>query len=328
MTEMQTKQKARELKISEAMGILSGLDFPKQQINERSALVLLSVLDLKPEQPWSEATNPLIGITPMMMFFQSYYKKKYQPNTRETVRRQTVHQFVQAALIVLNPDEPQRPINSPKTVYQIDPSALKMLRSFGTSKWKKQITLYCKQRPSLRDKYAAERTKKFLTVLNKATNNKFYLSPGGQNILVKKVVEEFCPQFAPEGRLLYVGDAGEKWAIREEKVLKGLGVQIDEHGKMPDAVILLAKKRWLILVEAVTSHGPMDSKRHFELKKLFSGCKCGLIFITAFLDRPTMKKFAADIAWETEVWIADSPTHLIHFDGERFLGPYQTEKTN
>jgi len=101
---------------------------PRQQLNERSALTLLSLLGIKPESDWENADNPLMGITPMMDFFFEYYGKKYAPNTRETVRRQTVHQFLQAALIIANPDKPSRPTNSPKAVYQIEPSALKLLK--------------------------------------------------------------------------------------------------------------------------------------------------------------------------------------------------------
>jgi hypothetical protein len=35
-----------------------------------------------------------------------------------------------------------------------------------------------------------------------------------------------------------------------------------------------------------------------------------------------MSRYLGEIAWETEVWVADAPSHLIHFNGERFLGPY------
>jgi hypothetical protein len=77
-----------------------------------------------------------------------------------------------------------------------------------------------------------------------------------------------------------------------------------------------------LLVEAVTSAGPIDGKRRSELKALFKGCKAGLVFVTAFADRANYLRFATQIGWETEVWIADSPDHIIHFNGERFLGPY------
>ncbi len=97
---------------------------------------------------------------------------------------------------------------------------------------------------------------------------------------------------------------------------------IDSHGKMPDVVVHHVKKNWLVLIEAVTSHGPVDGKRRDELGRLFAGSKAGLVFVTAFLDRAAMVRYLADISWETEVWVADAPSHLIHFNGERFLGPY------
>ena len=124
-----------EQKIREALEILKALGLPKQQQNERSALTLLSLSDLKPGDPWGKASSPLMGITPMMEFFAAHYKKQYAPNTRETVRRHSVHQFVQAALIVPNPDKPSRPTNSPKAVYQIEPSVLKLLHEFGKPSW-------------------------------------------------------------------------------------------------------------------------------------------------------------------------------------------------
>ncbi|WP_242046335.1 MULTISPECIES: Eco57I restriction-modification methylase domain-containing protein [Calothrix] len=119
-------------RIDEARKILVEMGLPKAQINERSALTLLALLDLKPNDPWTAATSPLMGITPIMEFMSQHYGKSYKPNTRETVRRQTVHQFLDAALIITNPDAPERPINSPKTVYQIEETVLELLRNYTT----------------------------------------------------------------------------------------------------------------------------------------------------------------------------------------------------
>jgi hypothetical protein len=148
------------------------------------------------------------------------------------------------------------------------------------------------------------------------------LSPGGQNVLVEKVIKEFCARFTPGGRLLYVGDTDEKWAHFDEEGLKALGVSVDPHGKMPDLVAHHLGKNWLVLIEAVTSHGPVSPKRRAELEALFRNSTAGLVFVTAFLDRRTLIRYLGEISWETEVWVADSPDHLIHFNGERFLGPY------
>ncbi len=70
-------------------------------------------------------------------------------------------------------------------------------------------------------------------------------------------------------------------------------------------------------------HGPVNVLRHNQLKDLFVGSTAGLVFVTAFLHRAAMRGYLPEIAWETEVRIADAPEHLVHFNGERFLGPYE-----
>jgi type II restriction enzyme len=314
--------KKAENKIEEALVILNALGLPGQQQNERSALTLLSLLGLKPSSKWEDATDPLMGITPMMDFFEKHYGKKYAPNTRETVPRQTVHQFLQAALIVANPDKPLRPTNSPKAVYQIEPTALALMLRFGKSDWERELQKYLDTVDTLIRLYARERDMRRLPV-NLANGEEIRLSPGGQNVLVKKIVDDFCPFFTPGGFVIYVGDTDMKWAYFDSKSLMSLGVNIEEHGKMPDVVVHHVAKNWLILIEAVASHGPVNPKRRQELKELFSASTAGLVFVTAFLNRRAMLKYLNDISWETEVWIAESPTHLIHFNGERFLGPYE-----
>jgi adenine-specific DNA-methyltransferase len=308
-------------KVQEALVVLRALGFPRQQINERSALTLLALLDLKPRTPWSKARDPLIGITPMMDFFAEHYGKQYKPNTRETVRRQTVHQFLDAGLVVINPDNASRPTNSPQSVYQVEAGALKLLRSYGTPAWEKGLRTYLVSAKTLKEKYLREREMKRIPV-KLAGGKKITLSPGGQNVLIEHIIEDFCGRFTPDGHVVYVGDTDEKFAYFDERFLKKLGVHIEAHGKMPDVVVYHKAKKWLVLIEAVTSHGPVDGKRRGELKRLFQGAKPGLVFVTAFLDRKAMVKYLGDISWETEVWIADAPDHLIHFNGERFLGPY------
>ena len=309
-------------KIDDALEILKAIGVPNAQLNERSALTLLSLLDLKPSDPWNKASEPLIGITQMMSFFEQHYGKKYAPNTRESVRRQTIHQFLDANIVSINPDDPERPTNSGKTVYQLEPGLLKLLRSYGTSEWEKGLQTYLASAETLRTKYAQERQMQRIPV-KIAGDKTITLSPGGQNVLVKKIIDDFCSLFTAGGSLIYVGDTDEKFAHYDKPLLESLGVSVEEHGKMPDVIVYHEKKNWLVLIEAVTSHGPVNPKRRNELKTLFKGSKAGLVFVTAFLDRQAMMRYLNDISWETEVWVADQPTHLIHFNGERFLGPYE-----
>ena len=312
---------AERNKIADALQVLGELGMPRAQQNDRSALCLLALLNLTPEKSWTAAKNPLVGITPMMQFARDHYGKQYAPNTRETFRRQTMHQLVAAGVALYNPDNPTRPVNSPKAVYQIEQETLKLLRTFGTSAWIKNLTAYLKKRKTLTARYARAREMRKLPV-KLATGETMRLSPGDHSELIKAIIEEFAPRFVPGGVLIYAGDTGEKWGYFDKELLSRLGVQVDGHGKMPDIVLYYPELGWLLLVESVTSHGPVDGKRHDELARLFSGSKAGLVYVTAFPSRAVMTRYVGEIAWETEVWVADAPSHLIHFNGARFLGPY------
>jgi hypothetical protein len=310
-------------KIQQAQEILLALNFDTERQNERSALVLLALAEVHPESKWSSAKAPSLRTVEIMETIRSSYGRDYKPNTRETIRRQTLHQFVDAGLILQNPDDPSRPVNSPKWCYQLSDPALKLLNAYGQSGFQSIVEEYLVNAPGLRAQYAVERDMNRIPV-TLADGREITLSPGGQNTLIKSMVEDFCSYYAPGGKILYLGDADSKWAVSEEATLKGLGVEVDHHGKMPDLVVFMPDKNWLVLLEAASSHGPVDAKRHAELSKLFSGAEPGLVFVSCFPTRAEMRKYLADIAWESEVWCADSPTHLIHFNGERFLGPYDS----
>jgi hypothetical protein len=265
-----------------------------------------------------------MGITPIMDWIRDHYKKTYAPNTRETVRRQTMHQFVDAGIVRYNPDKPDRPVNSPGAVYQIEPSALALFRSFNKKDWHEELTAYLAERQTLAARYAHER-KQNLVPVRITPGKEIMLSPGEHSELIRTIIEDFAARFVPGGVLIYAGDTGEKWGYFDAVLLAKLGVNVDAHGKMPDVVLYYPERNWLLLVESVTSHGPVDAKRHAELARLFKGSRAGLVYVTAFPTRVIMGRYLGEIAWETEVWVADAPSHLIHFNGERFLGPYPEE---
>jgi hypothetical protein len=304
-----------------ALLIIGLLDLPRAQRNERSALCLLALLNLPPGRAWDQADGPLLGITQIMDWIREHYGKDYAPNTRETVRRQTIHQFVDAGLVLHNPDSPRRPVNSPKTVYQIEPAGLALLRAYGSDEWEERLSAYLRGRETLAARYAMKRKQSRIPI-EVAPGKQVTLGPGEHSRLIQAVLEDFGPRFAPGSALVYVGDTGNKRGYFEETKLADLGVRVDLHGKMPDVIFYYAERHWLLLVECVTSHGPVDAKRHDELARLFSASSAGLVYVTAFQDRGIMGRYLSEIAWETEVWVADSPSHLIHFDGARFLGPY------
>ncbi|MGH9164632.1 MAG: BsuBI/PstI family type II restriction endonuclease, partial [Acidimicrobiales bacterium] len=268
--------------VEEAVSVLTELGLPRAQLNERSGLTLLALLDLRPSSVWVEARDPLRGITPLMDHIAEHYGRRYAPNTRETIRRQTVHQFEAAELVVRNPDDPQRPVNSAKNSYQVRDIALGLLRTYGTPTWTLELKRYKLRVADLSERWRQERSLTRIPVLL-PDGGRVTLSPGGQNLLIAALIEHFCPVFTPGGQVVYIGDADEKFAVFDRERLANLGVTIEEHWKMPDLVVHHVERDWLVLVEAVTSHGPVDAKRHDDLRLLFADSSAGLVFVTAFL---------------------------------------------
>lgn len=308
--------------VGQAREILRLLGLPPEQTNDRAALTLLGLLNLSPERSWSDVDNPLLGITPLMKFMADHYRDApYAPNSRETVRRFTMHQFVAAGLAIANPDQPGRPINSPRYCYQVPAELINVLRTYGTGDWPSSLARWRAEVPALRERWAAERDMALIAV-TLPDGTEVGLSAGGQNVLIAQVIEDFCSRYTPGGQVLYLGDAGSKYVVDRREVLIEHGIEIDDHGKMPDLVIYLADRRWLVLIEAVTSHGPINPLRKDDLERLFRG-SLGLVLVTAFPSMAVFARFARDVAWETDVWVADNPTHLVHFNGQRFLGPYE-----
>lgn len=314
-------------RIREARAALVQLGFPAAQSNERSALVLLSLLDLPPDRPWAKASGDRLWRTfEIMDWLREHYGKDYKPNTRETIRRQTLHQFIDAGLVLYNPDDPERPVNSSLNCYQIAPAALTVLRRRDQPGFAALVDAYLKTNPGLRGQYAKARGMKQIPV-TLADGSKILLTAGGQNVLIKAMVEDFCSRWTPGGRILYVGDAGREDPIFDEDGFAQLGVHLDKHGKLPDLVVYLEDRKWLVLMEAASSHGPVDGKRYGELSRLFSNSTAGLVYVSCFPSRAEMRRYLDVVSWETDVWCADTPDHLIHFNGERFLGPYNPPRS-
>jgi len=315
------KAAARKRRLAEAIKALTALQFGPKQRNATAAYTLLALLDLQPDAPWANAQAPLCGITPIIDFISEAYGVRYAPNTRETIRDDSVKFFVEEGLLLRNPDDLNRPTNSGKTVYQIEPTALALLRKFGSLEWTPTLQRYLISRVALKHEIARKRVLARVSVVL-PDGSQVALSPGGQNPLIKTIIEDFCPIFTPGGVVLYVGDTENKFVHLETSALTDLGVVLNPAAKIPDVIVYYTRKNWVLLIEAVPSAGPVDGKRRKELKGLFAGCEAGLVFVTAFETRRAMQTFVSHIAWESEVWIAEDPDHMIHFNGERFLGPY------
>lgn len=307
MTHMTKKDEVRRF--------LSNIGMPKAQQADICVLSILAMTEIKPDDDWKSATNNWIRIHDIIAFANQNYGTSYAENSRETFRKQAMHRFRTAALI----EDNGKATNSPNYRYRITDEALKVLCSIGTSNEDNELNQFLSNHDKLVDIYSSKKKMTMMPVKINGVNLQF--STGKHNELQKAIIEEFAPRFAPNSECLYVGDTTEKDLVKNVEKLKQLGFEITLHDKMPDVVLYKEDNDWIYFIESVTSVGPMDYKRILEISEMTKNVKSGKVFVTAFLDFSTYKKFAESLAWETEVWIACMPEHMIHLNGDKFLGP-------
>jgi len=301
-----------------AKNLLGEVGMPTAQQNKLCCLTLLSLLKLKPDSKPEDATNDWIRIHDLLIFMNSEHSAGYKENTRESIRKVALHHFRSAALIEDNGEA----TNSPAYRYRITPEFLNVVKNIESDP--SILETFKQQHVSLKSQYSSKKIVKRMPV--KINNKDFTFSPGKHNQLQKAIIEEFAPRFAPNSECLYVGDSDERDLHKDVAKLAALGFTITLHDKMPDVVLYREDKNWIYFIESVTSVGPMNPKRILEITEMTKSVTAGKIYVTAFLDKPTFKKFYEDLAWETEVWIADNPDHLVHLNGDRFMGPHESNQ--
>lgn len=295
--------------------ILKLIGMPDRQTVDLPALTLLAMASLKENFLWSEAESKWIRIHDIIQFVNSNYNVSYAENSRETFRKQAIHHFRIAGII----EDNGKATNSPNYKYRLTAEFLNLIQTFGTNEWKSQLKEFLQNHETLISKYESKRQLKKIPV--KINDALFEFSTGIHNELQKAIIEEFAPRFAQGSEVLYVGDTTNKGLVLNERKLKDLGFEVVVHDKMPDVVLYNSEKNWLFFIEAVTSVGEISPKRIFEIEEMTKYSNAGNVYVTAFPDFKTYKKFAHNLAWETEVWLSELPEHMIHLNGDRFMGP-------
>lgn len=308
--------------IEKTRELLKDLGMDKERSNERSAMVFLALAHLDSGSDWTQATNGMYTTRQLMDWIRDRLGQNYAANTRETIRRFTLHQFSAGAIVEQNADQPDRPINSPKWNYRLAPNLMPVIHAAGTQDYEQRLEEFLSSIETWRQRQNEIREMNKVPVeLPGGTG--VMLSSGGQNTLIKQVVEEFCPRYAPGGRILYIDDADHAFRTKQNALLASVGIEMPERGKAPDLIVWMEDKQWLFLMEACSTHGPIDVTRKHELLELFAPQRDNIVFVSCFPDRGVMRQYLIDLAWETEAWCASDPDHLIHLDGDRFMGPYE-----
>lgn len=302
-------------RLTDAKDILETIGMPAAQQTDMAGYSILTLAGITPEMEWVKATNEWIRIHDVIQFTAEHYGRQYAENTRETIRKACMHPFRTAAVI----EDNNMPTNSPRYRYRLTKEFLEMIRTYGTTNWLNAVTKFRHEHESLIGIYASKKSVRKMPV--NINGKDFTFSPGAHNRLQKAILEEFAPRFAPGSECLYVGDTIKKDLYKDVGKLGRLGFTITLHDKMPDVVLYREDKDWLYFIEAVASVGPMSPQRIMDINQMTERVKSGKIFVTAFPNISEYKKFASQIAWETEVWIADQPDHMIHLNGNRFMGP-------
>ena len=319
-----TKSKAVRTIINEALHILESVGIPLSDKTERSlermAVCFLAVADITKD--WSKAKeNTNLKSRDIINFVNKHFEEKISSGSYDDIRRKDLKLLVLADIIVNSGVNKGSATNDPTRGYALHPDFKKLIVTYKTSSWDKSLKTFNSNRPALSEILSRKRDIEKIPV-KLPSGKPLELSLGEHNVLQKAIIEEFLPRYGSDCSVLYIGDTSNKSLHLEADELKKLNFFELSHDELPDIIAFSKKNNWLYLIEAVYSSGPMSETRVLELKKMLKDCKAELIFVTAFLTRADFRKWQMDIAWETEVWTADHPDHLVHFNGHKFLGAY------
>lgn len=318
-----------QVRVNEALEILGALGVPVEGLTlrrqEKMAKAFLAVAGMQPKTPWADANDSSDGrqllSRQIIAVMNMHWGEAIADSSYDDIRRKDLVLPVAALVVVNSAKNPDANTNDGTRGFALNPGAAKAIRAFGTSAWEIEVVQFLSGRQSLSEQLKRDRHLARIPVQVK-DGVSLTFSPGAHNLLQKQIIESFLPIFGFGAQVLYVGDTTNKSLFVDKVGLTELAFFELAHDKLPDIVAYSKNKNWLYLIEAVTTVNPISELRRRTLSLLTAQCTADVIYVTAFADRATYRKFSHDIAWETEVWIADAPEHLIHFNGDKFLGPH------
>lgn len=290
---------------------------------ERMAIAFLASGDIKKITDFKNVKDLNSGYALKTREIINYVNKHFGENissgSYDDIRRKDLKLLTVAEVVLQS--NPNSATNDSTRGYSINPTYAELIRKFGIVNWEELVADQLKNIEPLSKKLRREREIVKVNV-TLPSGGELTFSAGEHNDLQKAIIEDFLPRYGYGAEVLYVGDTSDKYLYLEKEKLDFFEIS---HEELPDVIAYSKEKNWIYLIEAVHSSGPINELRLVQLQKLTKYCKADIIYITAFLNRLKFRQFMTDIAWETEVWIADNPDHLVHFNGDKFLGPYYQE---
>ncbi|HEX4805494.1 MAG TPA: BsuBI/PstI family type II restriction endonuclease [Conexibacter sp.] len=311
---------------NEALEVLCALGIPLEETPrriERMALAFLAVLDVHHPDDWATAKTLSSGwaltTRQIIAYWNRHLGENVSSGSYDDIRRKDLLLPVHAGVIV--PNQPDSARNNSQRGYALADEYGTAVRQYGRRGFRRAVADAILGKETLAKRWAADRARARIPI-QVEPGLELSFGPGEHNMLIKAVIQRFLPRFGHDARVLYVGDAEDKNLHVNRDQLNALGFFDLAHGELPDVVAYSNSRNWLYVIEAVHSFGPISQVRRDRLRDLLAGTTAGVVFVTAFSDRASFRRWVKDIAWETEVWIASEPEHLIHFNGDRFLGPH------
>lgn len=326
--EFKQKSKANKVMIDQAAFAIRQFGIPFDELSfrriERMAIAFLAVCQVNSKVGWKATKDLNDGVAMKTRDIINYANQNFEENissgSYDDIRRKDLKMLVLADIVVRT--NPTAARDDATRGYALNPEYREVVATIGTPAWDKLLTTFLKNRLPMSEILAQKRDIGLIPITLPGGKTLTF-SPGEHNLLQKAIIEDFLPRFGYGAEVLYVGDTADKFLLLNKERLLELNFFELSHGELPDVVAYSAEKNWLFLIEAVHSSGPISAVRLIELQKLTEKCKADIVYVTAFLDRDTFRKFVKDIAWETEAWIASAPDHLVHFNGDKFMGPYK-----
>ena len=136
---------------------------------------------------------------------------------------------------------------------------------------------------------------------------------GRHNSLIVDTIELFGPRYAPNSFIIFLQDTLNNIAIYEQSWLAPLGLSITAWTQLPDILLYHETARMLFFLELVTLHGPISQKRKLELEELCRESNLSRTYISVFFSRDDFRPYATHIAWDTMIWLAQIPDHVIYY---------------